>query len=138
MTNRKWAAVLLAAFCLTLVGGPAWAAQLTVKDIPGAYDDQMDTPGFESASAGGDSFTVTGEEYILLKNDDSVDTQVTINSVADDLGRKNDLTDTVPASGGITIVGPMKREGWEQGDGTIKITYPDGPGQISVAILRRK
>lgn len=134
---RKLAALLLGVCLVVALAAPAAANQLTVKTMSGAYDDALDTAGFESAENGGDSFTVTGKEWIVFRNTSGSDSEVTVNSVADRLGRKNDLTDTVPAND-IAMVGPMKREGWEQSNGTILITYPDGVTSIEVAIIRRK
>lgn len=115
----------------------AQASQFTIKDIPDAYDDQYDTPGFEAASSGGDTFTVTGNEIVLIENTSAGDSIVSMNSEADNLGRTNDLDDTVPANS-IVIVGPMKREGWEDSAGVIDFDYPDGNSDIQIAIMRLK
>lgn len=128
-------AVVLA-LCLVLVAGVAQGKQLTVKDLPGAYDDQLDTPGFESAG-GPDTFALTGKEIVVFENTSASDSQVTLVSVADDLGRKQDLTDTVPANG-IAVVGPMQRKGWRNGNGNLELNYPDGTANINVAVIRLK
>ena len=129
----KFTAILLA---LLLVASVGQAKQLTVKDIPGAYEDKLDTPGFEAA-VGPDTFVSTGKEIILFQNNSASDSQVTVVSVPGPLGRTNDITDTVPANG-EAMVGPMQRQGWRNGNGNIEINYPDGTASIQVAIIKLK
>lgn len=138
---KKISAFILIAAAAMFVSTGVFAGSLTERDIPGAYEDKYDTVGWEDLTIGSssdDTFTATGDEIILLKNTTSTDSQVTIVSVSDNLGRKNDLTDTVPSNNAV-MVGPMEREGWEDSSGNITIST-DGnwvsAGDIQAAIIR--
>jgi hypothetical protein len=133
---KKFFKFMVTVLCLVLLAGTVGAAELTVKDIPGAYDDVYDTPGFEAAT-GPDTFPLTGKEIVIIKNTSGSDSLVTLVSVPDDLGRTNDLSDTVPA-GEQVIVGPMQRKGWRSAAGNLEINYPDGTSGIEVAVVRLK
>lgn len=60
----------------------------------------------------------TGKEILIAQNIDTVSHNVTINSVADELGRTGDLTDAI-AAGAIRVYGEFPQYGWMQSDGML-------------------
>lgn len=91
---------------------------------------------WQTGTVGGEKFTCTGREILLIRNDSGTNT-VTITSVANDKGRSEDLaayeitgTEIAVWTGGLT-----NAKGWKQTDGTILVTATTGTA-VSFAVLR--
>ena len=98
-------------------------ARTTLSPIAslGAYAGAMSTFAFTdlgTTSTDGHQFKVTGAELLLIRNISGGAQNINIDSVDDDLGRSEDIVDSIPANG-FAVIGPMKLEGWKQTDGNI-------------------
>jgi hypothetical protein len=89
---------------------------------------------WQTATVGGEKFTCTGRQILLMRNDTGTNT-VTISSVADLKGRSEDLaayeitgTEIAAWCGGLT-----NTAGWKQTDGTIIATASSV--NVSFAVL---
>lgn len=128
--------VVLVALLFIATGG--FAAEINVVKSPGAYDYNLKDVTFQDLSAGGsDTYSSTGEEFILFRNTTATDSQVRVVSVDDDFGRSKDLVDTAPANATV-VVGPMNRKGWRNSNGNVEIQAEDeiSAGDIKVAVFR--
>lgn len=93
------------------------------------------SPTFNSAAAGGDSFTHGAKTYIHIKNDDASSHTVTVASqytATPGIGPV-DLAITVPA-GEERIAGPFNSNFKDSG-GDVQLTY-DAVTQLTVAVLQ--
>ena len=91
---------------------------------------------WQTGTVGGEKFTCTGREILLIRNDSGTNT-VTISSVDNDKGRAENLaayeitgTEIAVWTGGLT-----NAKGWKQTDGTILVTATTGTA-VSFAVLR--
>ncbi|MBP2291043.1 hypothetical protein [Azospirillum rugosum] len=101
-------------------------------------------PVMTNASTGGDSFTNTGSEALLLKNSSGSAVTVTLKSrntapVIDGYGTvsKPDTAITVPANG-IAIAGPFPQRAYnDPATSRLSLTYTSS-GATSVAVIALK
>ena len=114
------------------------ATELTVVDLPGAYeDDILLTPvdiGLEAADLAGNTFRSTGREIVFVQNDDIAQQTVTITSQpASRSGRVGDITDAIIPIGEPRIFQVFPKDGFEAG-GLITVTASDA--DVMIAVLR--
>jgi hypothetical protein len=103
---------------------------ITPKTVLGSYPtlplsanslDIVFTPAGASF-ADGASYLLTGQEILLVHNDNIGAQTVTITSVADDLSRTGDITSYSVGAGEFAVFPLFKEKGWKQSDGTIHIS----------------
>jgi hypothetical protein len=95
---------------------------------------------FSAASGGGDKFANSGNERLLVRNDDASSVTVTIDSpgtcnfgaAADS---NHDLVVTV-AAGAEKWIGPFSQDRFNDSNGFVNITY-SGVTSLTVAVVRR-
>jgi hypothetical protein len=76
----------------------------------------------ESAdTTNGNQFVATGREVIRAENRGTAAHTVTIESVADEYGRTQDIQQSLSSSARVQI-GPMELHGYEQSDGNIYLS----------------
>lgn len=142
--HRFGAPAIALAIILASAAGIAWAAQtpLTVAVPLGPYVTGQPTAGtlnytYAACDAtNGNSFVVTGREVLLVQNTSTMTAYTfTISSVADNLGRTNDVTSySVAASAFAAFNFRGGTSGWEQSDGTVHLSCSNAA--LSFAVLR--
>lgn len=91
-------------------------------------------PSFVAADAAGDSFVNSGRAYWHVKNADTVDKTVTVNSQTPcSQGFDHDAVVTVPA-GGERIIGPFAKNRFDDANGQVQITY-SAVTSVTVAVV---
>lgn len=106
---------------------------IPVTDLP--FQGKSDGPSLTSADATNDmEFINDGRTYLLFKNDDASPKSVTIVSVADEAGRTQDLSLTVPA-GGLSVTSFFRPRWWNQPDGVVHVDLA-GDTSLSVGAFR--
>jgi len=109
-------------------------AALTPQTLPTAYDMTLDALTFAALSAGeDDTFTATGKEILVFRNDGAGAITVTVTSVADPQGRTGDTTLELAAST-YAISQLFPTVGWKNSSGNIEIVCSDA--DMKVAVLR--
>lgn len=109
-------------------------ATITPQTIPTAYDQTLDAITFTALSAAeDDTFTCTGREILIFRNDDVGAVVVTITSTVDPQGRTGDTTLSMAASTYATSQ-MFPRVGWAAASGLVSIVCADA--DMFVAILR--
>ena len=92
-------------------------------------------PVFSAASAGGDSFANTGNEYVHIKNGSASSITVTIDSVAPcSYGFDHDLAITIPA-GEEKLTPRLARARFNDTDGFVTLTY-SASASVTVAVIK--
>lgn len=115
---------------------------LTVQSIIAKYpalplaDDASD---FVWTAAGADfeqgfSFPATGRELLLVRNDNSAEQTITINSVADPYQRTGDIANYSLGAGEYAVFPPFPVDGWQQSDGSIHGAA--SAADVMLAVLR--
>lgn len=90
---------------------------------------------FASDLANGNSFPATGQEILIVFNSDVAAQTFTVTSIADHLGRTQDITAySVPASG-FAIIQASVMEGWKQADGNIYLATANA--NLKFAVVRK-
>ena len=86
--------------------------------------------------ANGNSFTATGREVLVFQNTDAAPHTVTIDSVADAIGRTDSsLTNySIPANGFIAIQ-VAQLAGWVQ-SGTLTINVDSSSALVKIAVIQ--
>jgi len=95
---------------------------ITVQEPAGFWPELPLTAGAEDFTwtasgadfADGFSFTNTGRELILIRNDNVGAQTITISSVVDRFNRTGDITTYSMAADDYAWFGPFKQEGWNQ------------------------
>lgn len=91
-------------------------------------------PVFVAASAGGDEFVNSGRAVLHVKNGDTTDKTVTVNSQTPcNQGFDHDVAVTVPASG-ERVIGPFPKNRFDDANGKIQITY-SAVTAVTVAVI---
>lgn len=114
------------------------ATELTVVDLPGAYEANIaNTPvdiGLVAADLTGNTFRSTGREVVVVRNDDvGVQTVTVASSPASRTGRVGDIAAASIPAGETRIFQIFPRDGWESG-GLITVTASDV--DVKVGVLR--
>ena len=114
------------------------ATELTVVDLPGAYeDDILLTPvdiGLAAADLAGNTFRSTGREIVIVENDDAAPQTIDITSQpASRTGRTGDIAAASLGIGDVRVFQIFLKDGWESG-GLITITASDV--DVKIAVLR--
>lgn len=112
---------------------------LTPQTIVGKYPGTVSAGDADITFAAGDasngnSFTLTGQEIIIARNDDAAAQTITIDSVPDPQNRTGDITSYSIGASEYAAFGPFPGLGWKQSDGTLHIDV--GSANIKLAILR--
>ena len=112
---------------------------LTVKTPPGPHPgtiaaDAADFTWEAGDAANGNDFTPTGEEMLLVRNDDVGAQTVTITTVADEKSRTGDITAYSIGAGEYAFFGPFAVDGWRHPDGKIHVAVSDA--NIKFALVR--
>lgn len=96
---------------------------LTPTTLPAPYADAPATLTWEAADpVEGNQVTLSGNEVLLVRNDDAADQTVTITSAPDPTyGRTEDLGPITIPAGGYRAFQRFKLEGWRQPDGYLYI-----------------
>lgn len=91
---------------------------------------------WQTGTVGGEKFTCTGREILLIRNDLGTNT-VTITSVDNEKGRAENLAayEITGAEIAVWTGGLTNAKGWKQTDGTILVTATTGTS-VSFAVLR--
>ena len=95
---------------------------LTKTIAPGSFPTAGVVATFAAADVvNKNSFVMTSKEILLVKNAHATNPQtVTINSVADEMGRSGDITTFSIAAGDTAVFGPFKdKTGWAQSGGVM-------------------
>ena len=109
--------------------------ELTKTDLPGKYVDAANDLNLQAMDAvNGNSFASTGDEFLILKNDDVAQQTVTVKSVEDKYGRAEDI-DIVLEADEIKVHGPYPIEGWRQADKMIYLDTTDADVKAAVMSL---
>ena len=94
-------------------------ALITTQTMKGPFDAitaGLATLTLTAGNTGGDTFTVTGREILLVQNSHATNAYtITITSVADERGRTGDITNYSLAAGEIAIfgIGLTNSPGWK-------------------------
>lgn len=91
-------------------------------------------PAFAGAAVGGDTFINSGRVYLHVKNADTVDKTVTVNSQTPcSQGFDHDAVVVVPAAG-ERIIGPFAKSRFDDANGQVQITY-SAVTSVTVAVV---
>lgn len=105
------------------------------------YDEAGTDLTLSSAAAGGDQFSNTGKQVVLIKNGDSSGKTVTAtaqttsfedNNYGDSV--KQDQSVTVSA-GGIGIMGPFPRKAFNDSNDNVQLTY-SAVTSLEIAVVK--
>lgn len=109
---------------------------LTKDDAPGAYAGAGAALTFQAADVTNkNDFVATGRELVIVRNTDGVAAHnVTFTSADDPFNRKEDVTESIPASG-FRIFGPFQLPGWIQTDGKIHLEADDAQIEFAVVVI---
>ncbi len=112
---------------------------LTVLTPPGPHPGTVSADAADFAWEAGDNvngndFSPTGEELLLIRNDNVGAQTVTITTVADKLGRTGDITTYSVGIGEYAVFGPFAVEGWRQTDGKIHVAC--SAADVMFALMR--
>lgn len=108
-------------------------AELTVQEM----DRNGLTPSYDSADAGGDTFTWARYAFLHVKNDDDASHDVTIAEQHDSAPagyEEADLVVSVPA-GEERMIGPLDRQAYQNDDGDVEVSYDDVTS-VTVAAIK--
>jgi len=111
---------------------------ITKTTALGSYGtDGVSVTWTNADSSNGNSFAMTGNDLLLVRNAHaSTAKTVTINSVADQMGRTGDITAESVAAGVVKAYGPFKdKPGWEQSGGVLHLTAEDNNIKFAVIAL---
>lgn len=121
--------ILVLVLCLTMAAGAAFAVQTALTPVVpiGPYVTGQPTAGSlalawtQCDASNGNSFPITGREILLVQNEDTMAAHTfTVSSVADALGRTNDVTAySVALSSFAAFNFRSGVTGWKQSDGTV-------------------
>jgi hypothetical protein len=84
--------------------------------------------------ADGASFTLTGKEILLVRNDNVGAQTVTVSSVVDPYNRTGNITTYSVGIGEFAVFPPFPKEGWAQTDG--KLYFAASAADVYFAVLR--
>jgi len=101
---------------------------VTVTTAPGpAMTDGAAITKTSADELNGLEFTITGDsrELLFVNNPTGGSLNVSISSVADDLGRTGDIEDDAIAGGACHVYGRFNIEGWSNG-GKVQFSMDDG------------
>lgn len=91
-------------------------------------------PVFVAASVGGDEFVNSGRAVLHVKNDDTTNKTVTVNSQTPcNQGFDHDVVVTVPASGEL-VIGPFPKNRFDDANGKVQVTY-SAVTAVTVAVV---
>lgn len=109
-------------------------AAITVQELPANGVDLGDIT-FTAASAGGDSFSNTGRDLVLVKFGAAPSGDVVVEGVpAPDSGRDGSVTFTAGANE-THMGGPYAPRNFSNG-GVVEISYSAGVTDIEIAVVR--
>lgn len=83
--------------------------------------------------ADGASFAMTGNDLLLVRNDNAGAQTVTISSVVDQYNRTGDITTYSVGAGEYAVFGPIPRPGWMQDDGSLY--FAASAADVSFAVV---
>ena len=108
---------------------------VTKTNAPGPYPAAGVTLTFEVRNADGNKFIMTGNDLLIVRNTHaSASASVTINSVANQLGRTKDITAQTVAASTDRVFGPfLSKDGWSQGG---ELYFEASSNDISFAVVR--
>lgn len=112
---------------------------LTVKTPPGPHPGAIAANGADFTWEAGDNvngndFTPTGEELLLVRNDDAGAQTVTITTAPDKFARTGNITAYSVGIGEYAYFGPFAVDGWRQTDGKIHVACSSA--NIKFALVR--
>lgn len=92
---------------------------MTPIDVPSAYADTSVAGAWVASDASNkQQVPLTGREILICRNAGSTTRAITITSVADEMGRTNDVTHSL-GNGAFRVFPFFKRDGWVQPDGML-------------------
>jgi hypothetical protein len=110
---------------------------------PQTYDESGTDLTMSGATSGGDEFRNTGDEELVIVNNDSSDKTVTVaaQKTSFEDGRygkstKQDQQVTVSANGGVAKMGPFSPAAFNDSNKKAQITYSDVTS-LEVAVTKR-
>lgn len=90
---------------------------------------------FASDVANGNKFLATGQEILIVQNTDSAAHTFTVVSIADHLGRTQDIATYSVAAGASAAIQLSTMEGWLQTDGNVYLNSVDAT--LKFAVVRK-
>jgi len=116
-------------------------ANIPVQSLP-ANGQGFGGITFTAASAGGDSYTATGNEIVVVKGQTGWTSEtVQVEGVPGADAARDGTATLDPGSlasvdgGGLDMAGPFKPRNWNNGS-TVELTYPGGETGLGIAIVR--
>lgn len=108
---------------------------IAVTTAPGSYTDASVPVTFTAADpVNKEEFTLSGRELLLIRNTGGTAATWTATSVADRLGRNDDVTAESIAAGAIHVFGPISMEGWRQIDR--QFYFEASAATVTFAVIR--
>ena len=112
---------------------------ITVQSLVGKYPATPLGAGdaaitFQAMELAGDTFSNTGKEIILVRNDDAGAVTLTITGVVDEKNRTGDIDAYSIPAGEYAAFGPFPIQGWNDSNGKLNLTASDV--DLKVAVLR--
>lgn len=93
---------------------------LTKTTPPGSYAGAGTTLTLTAADVTNkNQFVASGNDLVIAYNSGAGAATITITSVDDPFGRREDIAAESIAAGAYKLFGPFKRQGWAQSDGYI-------------------
>lgn len=135
-------ALWLAIFATLVFVTPAFAARtdVTVNSAALIYGtisaDAADLTFTACDVSNLNSCTIDGKTALIFTNTGASTYTVTINSVADELGRTGDITAYSLAAGETCVFGPFPLKGWGQSGTPIKLHFEASNAAVKVAPVR--
>lgn len=112
--------------------------ELTVQALSGSYPSAGSTLTYAAGDvANGNAFKMGGKELLLARNVSAdTDYYITIDSVANALGRQADITEEDIAFGTTRVYGPFTDlKGWRQSDGMLYINVENADIELAVVTV---
>lgn len=109
---------------------------ITKTNGTNSYPTAGVTVTFEAAdTTDQNQFIMTGSELLIARNVGASPATVTINSVANALGRTKDITAQAIAAGAYAVFGPFKElSGWQQSGGALH--FEGSATDIEFAVIK--
>lgn len=91
---------------------------------------------FVSAAGGGDTVKVDGDTILIVRNTDGSTKTVTVVRPGTEYGQANpDVAHVVPATTGVSVIGPIPPSFADPTDGLVDVTYSAVTG-VTIAAVR--
>ena len=114
-------------------------ADIAVQNVIGKYPVTPLTAGaaaitFQAMELAGDTYSNTGKELVLLRNDDAGAVTITVTSQRDEKNRLGTISAYSIPAGEYAAFGPFPVSGWNDGNNKVNLLASDV--DLKVAVLR--